>query len=82
MRCGGRTVRLHELTAAPGVHVLLERSAVDPGPLGPGVHVHWLEGRPGRGGTVVRPDGWVGLRADPLEAAGLSAWLAAARGRP
>ncbi|MCD1146458.1 FAD-dependent monooxygenase [Kocuria sp. LUK] len=82
VRCGGRTVRLHELTAAPGVHVLLERSAVDPGPLGPGVHVHRLEDRPGRGGTVVRPDGWVGLRADPLEAAGLSAWLAAARGRP
>ncbi|GEO96296.1 FAD-dependent monooxygenase [Kocuria turfanensis] len=91
VRCGGRAVRLHGLTAVPGFHVLLERSAPEldaaalgagPGTPGPRVHVHRLEDRPGEGGTVVRPDGHVGLRAGRIDAELLSAWLAAARGRP
>ncbi|MFI7495918.1 FAD-dependent monooxygenase [Kocuria sp. M4R2S49] len=84
VRCGAPAVRLHGLTAAPGFHVLLERSApdLDAAALGPGVQVHRLEDRPGEGGTVVRPDGHVGLRAARIDGGQVSAWLAAARGRP
>ena len=77
--CDGRRVRLHELLARPGIHVLLEREADPPGPLGPMVTVHRLTSVSGRGMTIVRPDGHVGLRCQRAATAPLLAWLAAAR---
>lgn len=67
--------RLHDLTATPGVHVLLARDARDvPLPtVGPGVHVHRLRDRPGTTVLAVRPDGYLGYRGtDPAR---LRAWL-------
>ena len=75
--CDGRTSRLHDLTATPGVHVLLEREAgsVESGPLGRHVTLHRLHDRPGAGLVAVRPDGYVGLRSDDADQAQLVAWL-------
>lgn len=75
--CDGRTRRLHDLTATPGVHVLLEREAgsVEPGSLGRHVTLHRLQERPGAGLVAVRPDGYVGLRSDDADPARLGAWL-------
>jgi 2-polyprenyl-6-methoxyphenol hydroxylase-like FAD-dependent oxidoreductase len=73
----GRTLRLHDLLARPGVHVLLERDA-DPLEVlaaGPMVHVHRLTSTPGRGLIAVRPDGHVGLRCQIADASQLTAWL-------
>ncbi|MFP5311366.1 MAG: FAD-dependent monooxygenase, partial [Actinomycetes bacterium] len=77
----GRAARLHELTAAPGVHLLLERDA---GPVAfagqpalsgagqePLVHIHHLTSHPGRGLVAVRPDGYVGFRCGEPDPAGL-----------
>ena len=77
--CDGRRVRLHELLARPGIHVLLEREATSPGPLGALVTVHRLTSVPGRGLTAVRPDGYIGLRCPRAEAGLLLAWLARVR---
>ncbi len=77
--CDGRRVRLHELLARPGIHVLLEREADPPGPLGPMVTVHRLTSAPGCGMMVIRPDGHVGLRCQRAAAGPLLAWLARAR---
>jgi hypothetical protein len=77
---GGRRGRLHELTAAPGIHVLLEPDAPwDPGMLGgqaPNgrVRVHRLVGHPGRGVVAVRPDGYVGFRCGETDGR-LGDWL-------
>jgi len=78
--CGGRQVRLHELLARPGVHVLLERDADPPpgAPLGPLVAVHRLTSVPGRGLLAVRPDGYIGLRCPDSATGPLLAWLALA----
>ena len=38
--------------------------------------VHRLTSAPGRGVTVVRPDGYIGFRAGTAEAGQLAAWLA------
>ncbi|MFC5139813.1 FAD-dependent monooxygenase [Actinomycetospora rhizophila] len=68
-------VRLHDLTARPGIHVLLARNARDvpPSTLGPRVHVHRLRDRPGTTLVAVRPDGYLGYRGtDPVH---LRAWL-------
>jgi hypothetical protein len=72
----GAPARLHDLTARPGVHVLVERDAVDLAPalLGPQVTVHRLD-RPGRGLVAVRPDGHVGFRCGEADPAQLGAWL-------
>lgn len=64
----GRVMRLHELTATPGIHLLLERdapwvAAAEPRALEPHVHVHRLTGRRGRAVVAVRPDGHVGFRS-------------------
>jgi 2-polyprenyl-6-methoxyphenol hydroxylase-like FAD-dependent oxidoreductase len=77
VRCDGRMTRLHELTACPGFHVLLDRDAARPGPgaAGPLVHVHRLTDSPGAGVVAVRPDGHVGYRSPVLDAGGLAAWL-------
>ncbi len=73
----GGPVRLHELTAQPGVHVLLDRDASPPpvGIAGPHVHVHRLDSIPGRGVRVVRPDGYIGYRAGAFDRVQVSAWL-------
>jgi hypothetical protein len=81
--CEGRTLRLHELTARPGVHVLLARDAEAlEGPeglagLAPGaqVAVHRISSWPGRGLVALRPDGHVGLRCGTDGEAALAAWL-------
>jgi hypothetical protein len=75
--CDGRLVRLHELTARPGVHVLLERDA-DPPHLGSAaapVSVHRIQSWRGEGLLAVRPDGHVGFRCGRADPAQLSAWL-------
>ena len=77
--CGGRRIRLHELLARPGLHVLLDREAALPGPLGPMVVVNRLTSVPGYGLMVIRPDGYIGLRCPRAEAGPLLAWLARAR---
>jgi hypothetical protein len=75
--CAGRSVRLHELLARPGVHVLLDRDADLPGTLslGPLVHLHRITSNPGRGLLAVRPDGHVGLRCQTADASQLTAWI-------
>jgi 2-polyprenyl-6-methoxyphenol hydroxylase-like FAD-dependent oxidoreductase len=73
----GHSIRLHELLARPGVHVLLDRDADPPGtvPLGPLVHVHRITSSPGRGLLAVRPDGHIGLRCQVVDTNQLAAWL-------
>jgi 2-polyprenyl-6-methoxyphenol hydroxylase-like FAD-dependent oxidoreductase len=74
--CDGRVARLHDLTAGPGIHVLLERNAgpLDATLLGSHVSVHRL-GSPGSGVVAVRPDGFVGFRSPRADVAQLGAWL-------
>jgi 2-polyprenyl-6-methoxyphenol hydroxylase-like FAD-dependent oxidoreductase len=76
--CAGRTTRLHELLARPGVHVLLDRDADQLGtlPAGPPIHVHRLTSVPGRGLVAVRPDGYIGFRSQIAETSQLRTWLA------
>ena len=78
MSCGGRSIRLHELLARPGVHILLDRDADGLGvpPAGWPVHVHRLASVPGRGLTAVRPDGYIGFRGGTADIGPLAAWLA------
>jgi 2-polyprenyl-6-methoxyphenol hydroxylase-like FAD-dependent oxidoreductase len=78
VRCGGRMTRLHELTARPGVHVLLRRESRWPAwdhPQ-PFVHVHALTSEPGDGVIAARPDGYVGYRSGTLDWRELEGWLA------
>ena len=85
VRSAGRPIRLHELLARPGVHVLLDRDADRPGTLPPGplVHVHRLTSAPGRGLMTVRPDGYIGLRCHIAESSQLTAWLSLVKaGKP
>ena len=74
--CAGRQARLHDLTAAPGVHLLLAREAgrTEEGLRGPRVTVHRVDSWPGTGVTAVRPDGHVGYRS-ARGAHGLAEWL-------
>lgn len=78
---GGHAARLHELTAAPGVHVLLEHDAgrdaeaADLAFPGRKVHVHRLSSHPGRGIVAVRPDGHVGFRCGETDLYQLRVWL-------
>ncbi|MCZ2849781.1 FAD-dependent monooxygenase [Modestobacter sp. VKM Ac-2978] len=75
VRCGGRDLRLHELIARPGVHVLLDRDAPDPPVTGRLVHLHRLASSPGRGVVAVRPDGHAGFTSGAVDAE-LVWWLA------
>jgi 2-polyprenyl-6-methoxyphenol hydroxylase-like FAD-dependent oxidoreductase len=77
VRADGRSIRLHELLARRGVHVLLDRDAACPGDLALGrfVQVHRLTSVPGRGLVAVRPDGHVGFRSATIEVRQLAAWL-------
>jgi hypothetical protein len=78
VRAGGRSIRLHELLARPGVHILLDRDAdrLEDRALGRFVTVHRLTSVPGHGVTVVRPDGYIGFRSRTAETGQLAAWLA------
>lgn len=76
MTVAGRRVRLHELTARPGVHVLLQRDAPEPvAGQGPRVAVDRVTDWDGEGLIAVRPDGYVGLRSDAVDHAALRRWL-------
>ncbi|WP_308929962.1 FAD-dependent monooxygenase [Arthrobacter sp. SLBN-112] len=79
----GRVVRLHDLTAVPGVHILLERDA-DRDAFGAGlalpghsplIHVHRLTSHPGRGVVAVRPDGYIGFRCGEADPGQVGDWL-------
>ena len=78
VRTDGRSVRLHELLARPGVHILLDRDVDRLEDLAPGrfVTVHRLTSVPGHGVTVVRPDGYIGFRSRTADVHQLAAWLA------
>jgi 2-polyprenyl-6-methoxyphenol hydroxylase-like FAD-dependent oxidoreductase len=73
----GRSIRLHELLARPGAHVLLDRDAdgLDTPPRGRLISVHRLTSSPGRGLIAVRPDGYIGFRGQVADASQLAAWL-------
>ena len=73
--CGGREVRLHALTARPGVHLLLDRDASEPACSHPLLYVHRLESSPGAGVLAVRPDGHVGCTAADARDVALTGWL-------
>ena len=77
VRADGRSIRLHELLARPGMHILLDRDADQFENLAPGpfVTVHRLTSVPGHGVIVVRPDGYIGFRSRTVEAGQLAAWL-------
>jgi 2-polyprenyl-6-methoxyphenol hydroxylase-like FAD-dependent oxidoreductase len=69
-------VRLQDLTACAGVHVLLHRDAPDPGMRTTELlHVHRVTSWPGTGVLVVRPDGHVGYRSDRCVPGELRRWL-------
>ena len=74
----GRSIRLHDLVARPGVHVLLDRDADLIGTLHPGrsVNIHRLSSSPGHGLVAVRPDGYIGFRSRTADVSQLAAWLA------
>jgi 2-polyprenyl-6-methoxyphenol hydroxylase-like FAD-dependent oxidoreductase len=76
---GGRSIRLHELLARPGLQVLLERDAdgLDAVALGPLLHIHRLTSVPGRGLMAIRPDGYIGFRCQVADAHQLANWLSA-----
>ena len=77
----GRTIRLHELLARPGVHILLDRDADPLGTLRPNrfVTIHRLTSSPGRGLVAVRPDGYIGFRGQTTDTGQLATWLARIR---
>jgi 2-polyprenyl-6-methoxyphenol hydroxylase-like FAD-dependent oxidoreductase len=73
---GKHSMRLHDLLAKPGVHVLFDRDVgLAQASLGPFVHVHELTDMPGLGLMAVRPDGHVGLHCRADDVRQLSAWL-------
>ena len=71
----GREVRLHALTARPGVHLLLDRDAPAPACRNALVHVHRVESWPGTGVLALRPDGHVGYTAARARDEALTVWL-------
>jgi hypothetical protein len=73
----GHRLRLHDLTARPGVHVLLQRDArITPDLAGARhVSVHRVDSWRGGGLLAVRPDGHVGLRTGEATDGRLAAWL-------
>jgi hypothetical protein len=73
----GRSIRLHDLLARPGVHILLDRDADRLGilPSGRLLNVHRLASVPGQGLITVRPDGYVGFRCQATDVRQVTAWL-------
>jgi hypothetical protein len=78
----GRRTTLHEVTRAPGIHVLLAADAGEPDVVAPHVHRHRIDSWPGAGLVTVRPDGFVGLRSGDGDPGALSAWLRLAGADP
>lgn len=76
-RTGAGLCRLHDLTARPGVHLLLARDAppLEAGLVGPLVHLHRLRDHPGTEVLVVRPDGYVGHASSTGSPVAVRAWL-------
>lgn len=75
----GRRTGLHEVVARPGVHVLVASGATAPTEVaGPLVTVRRIASWPGRGVSVVRPDGYVGLRSAVVDLDVLQGWLSLA----
>jgi 2-polyprenyl-6-methoxyphenol hydroxylase-like FAD-dependent oxidoreductase len=74
---GGRQLRMHELLARPGVHLMLHADARTPAAMlsSPYVHVHRLTNIPGRGVMTVRPDGYIGLLSGTVDDQQLGTWL-------
>jgi 2-polyprenyl-6-methoxyphenol hydroxylase-like FAD-dependent oxidoreductase len=72
--CDGSLTGLHDLTAAPGLHILLARDAeaVPAVANGPWIRSHRIASWPGTGVAVVRPDGYVGLMGSADQ---VPAWL-------
>lgn len=68
--------RLHDLTARPGIHVLVQRDTpllgLGPAPL---LHTHRLLDSPGTGVVAVRPDGYIGFTGDRTDQQLLDGWL-------
>ena len=75
LRVGGRTVGLHALTAAPGVHVLHGTRADAASAARPGVHVHAVDSWPSDLVVALRPDGYVGFTGGQGDQAALAQWL-------
>ncbi|WP_312871587.1 FAD-dependent monooxygenase [Amycolatopsis acididurans] len=75
--CEGQAVRLHELTASPGIHLLVARDgpALDGTPLGEHVTVHRISSWAGTGLLAARPDGHAGFRCGAGDIRALSGWL-------
>jgi hypothetical protein len=75
----GDRIRLHALTARPGVHALLHRDAdpLEQQDYGSHVTFHRLTNVPASGIVVVRPDGYVGYRCGIADADQLRSWLSA-----
>ncbi|WP_426624704.1 FAD-dependent monooxygenase [Leifsonia sp. McL0607] len=76
----GGTARLHQLTASPGIHLLLGRDVPDDAaddtlPTGPMLHRHRLDDRPGTELVAVRPDGYIGFRCEAGDRHLLAEWL-------
>ncbi|MBO0892978.1 MAG: FAD-dependent monooxygenase [Acidimicrobiales bacterium] len=73
-----RHVRMHELLAQPGIHVLLQRDAdeIDRHGLGRLVSVHRLASATGQAVIAVRPDGHVGYSSATTNEPELRRWLA------
>jgi len=72
----GEPADLHELLARPGVAVLLSRDAPVVARTLVGAHVTVLRlDRPGRGVSVIRPDGFVGFTSGLADEAEVGSWL-------
>lgn len=72
---GGRG--LHELTAQPGVHLLLARRAPKLDRPSPDrwVHIHRISSWPGEGAVGVRPDGHVGHAGRRTDPSAVANWM-------
>lgn len=78
----GQWTRLHELTADPGIHILLERDArwddsaeEVSASFARLIHIHRLVSHPGRAVVGVRPDGYIGFRCGEYDRLQLRGWL-------
>ena len=71
----GRTARVHELIASPGVHIWIGRDATAPATAG-AVAVHRIDDLAGGATIAVRPDGYVGLVLPGTDDVALANWLA------
>jgi hypothetical protein len=68
---------LHDVTSRAGFHILLQSDAtpLDASPLGPYVHVIRIHSWPGSGAVIVRPDGYLGMRAATADRETVTRWL-------